>query len=165
MKFMSFEMSSESFLKQILTRILFHWKFVSYVFFKILLNSSFIFNRIFFSSKWTFNISFIWWNHTFRSERCFNCLTCAKSFFTSFRFFNTTVFLFFLFEKRFSTFRSEFVLKRNKISKITWNFSNLILILMSNADKNWNVRTKRKFSLFVLNVVKKICLIRLAIIA
>ena len=36
---------------------------------------------------------------------------------------------------------------------------------MSNADKNWNVRTKRKFNLFVLNVVKEICLIKSAVTA
>ena len=89
----------------------------------------------------------------------------SEKFFYVIQIFKHCQFIKFVSVSRNVFFESKFVFKQNKTFNITWSFSDLILILMSNVDKNWNVRTKRKFSLFILNVVKEICLIKFAVTA
>ena len=117
-----------------------------------------------FSSNWQFKISWTKWNFTFYENfsfmttfmiiMLFTIMNFTVMNFTSFKFFRMNV---------FSVIAIDF--KRDKTFETTWNFSDLTLILMNKINKNCETRIKRKLSLFVLIVIKKIWFIISAMIA
>ena len=132
-----------------------HWSSFLYVCFKFVTNSSLISMREILSSNWQFKILWIWWNFVFYERFSFliTIMIIIHFMIMNFMFIDFTSSKFFNIEM-FSIIAINF--RRDNAFETTWSLSDLILIFMKNVNRNCETQIRRKLSLFVFAIIRKI---------